>query len=118
MVRPIGFTHYVIKLLKALGHGFKQMNTLKDKTEGVYIVTTEYGTYYIIDLDNRKGKRVPAENRNELRADNNWFHIHSIDVCEVGHEMFLKCRGIASDDFYTWRRSTIVTSIYALEGRH
>lgn len=91
------------------------MNTLEDKTEGVYKVETQHGTHYIIDLDNRKGKRVPATDRNEMRADNDWFHIQSIDICEVGHEMFLKCSGIATDDWYTWRRSTVVTLIEALK---
>ena len=78
--------------------------------KGTYKVMTSYGTYYIIDMNDRRGKRIPAEGRGKLEADNDWFAIYSIQ-CEVGKPMRFECRGIDPNDWYTWRISTTVTSI-------
>lgn len=82
--------------------------TIDDR--GLYHVETAHGTYYVIDLDNMRGMRVPAEGRNEMRADNDWFFLNDIK-CNVGQPMFMLCSGIAQDDIYTWRLSTEVSSI-------
>jgi hypothetical protein len=84
--------------------------------DGIYKVTTEHGTYYILDFDNGKGKRVPAEGRNALRADNDWFKLYRVRDFKIGEPMHLEVRGIADDDWYTWRRTTIVSSIEKIEG--
>jgi len=87
------------------------IKTLNGLTEGVYKVTTSHGTHYIIDLDNNKGKRVPAADRNEMEADNDWFRIGAIETFEVGEPMYMHVRGITISDWYTWRRTTDVTLI-------
>jgi hypothetical protein len=90
------------------------MQSLSMTDGGVWTVMTSHGTYYIVDLDNRRAMRVPAEGRGALVADRMWFHINQIE-CTVGQRMRLSCRGISAIDWYTWRLSTDVTSITACE---
>lgn len=96
--------------IKQITLGVK-MNRLTGKEEGTYKITTSHGTYYIFDMDNRKAMRVPAEGRNEMRSDNDWFVVKNFDHIEVGYSTYWQCRGIASDDWYTWRQTTEVVSI-------
>ena len=90
-------------------------NKITSKDTGKYRVTTSHGTYYVLDLDNGLGMRVPAEGRGELAADNKWFRIQRILACTVGEPMDLYCLGIAGDDWYTWRRSTEIVAIEEIE---
>ena len=87
------------------------MNKLTGEENGKYKITTSHGTYYIFDMDNSKAMRVPAEGRNEMRADGDWFVVKTFDQIEVGYSINWQCRGIASDDWYTWRQTTNVVSI-------
>lgn len=87
------------------------MITELNEAAGLYRVTTEHGTQYIIDLTKGRGKRIPAPNRNPLRADNKWFKILWVRSCRVGEPMYMQCHGIASEDYYTWRETTTVTKI-------
>lgn len=87
------------------------MNKLTVEEEGKYKITTSHGTYYIFDVDNRKAMRVPAEGRNEMRADNDWFVVKNFNQIEVGKPVHWMCKGIAINDWYTWRQTTDVVSI-------
>ena len=100
-----------------------EVQTLDGTRSGVWQVYTET-SMYIIDLDQMRGMRVPGEGLgavddklvivSDLRADNEWFMIRSI-VCRVGEYMDLNVLGLRSDDWYTWRRSTIVRSIKRMD---
>lgn len=93
-------------------------HALKELTgdeKGKYKITTSHGTHYIFDMDNHKAMRVPAEGRNAMRADNDWFIVQSFDAIEAGKPIHWYCRGIALADWYTWRRTTDVTSIEKYE---
>ena len=83
---------------------------ITSKDHGMYRVSTSHGTYYVLDMTEMLGKRVPAEGRGRLVADNQWFSIRSIR-CKVGSPMRLECSGLSQDDWYTWRQSTSVVSI-------
>ena len=85
---------------------------ITSKDRGMYRINTSHGTYYVLDLTNihMLGKRIPAEGRGRLVADNEWFRIRSLK-CKVGERMHLECTGLTDDDWYTWRRSTDVVSI-------
>ena len=91
------------------------MESLLMNDGGLWTVTTAHGTYYIVDLDERRAMRVPAEGRGALEADGEWFHINGIE-CTVGQRMRLSCRGMSMGDWYTWRLSTEVSSITARDG--
>lgn len=87
------------------------MFKLEPTDKGLYKVYTSHGTYYEIDLDKMEARRVPAADRNELRADGDWFQILGMDNVEVGRPIYFACRGIARGDWYTWRKTTEVVSI-------
>ena len=94
-------------------------NELNEITErsGQYKVTTEHGTHYIFDFtgDIWKAKRVPAQGRNELRADNDWFRLRGFDLIKVGNPIEMNVLGLRNDDWYTWRATTDVTKIEKIE---
>jgi hypothetical protein len=82
-------------------------------------VTTEHGTYYLIDLEKGRAKRVKGDGRNDMYGDNEWFefstiHSYSRDTqthgsdIEVGKDMYFLLRGPRE---YDWRISTEVVSI-------
>ena len=80
--------------------------------------TTEHGTYYLIDRDNNRAKRIKGEGRNSMYHDDEWWdfkYVEAIDrndkfVCgdiRVGAAMlFVTGRGM-----YDWRISTTVVSL-------
>ena len=87
------------------------MSILNTASTGLYKVVTLSGSIYLIDLDTRKGKRLPAAGASSLVADGDWFTIKTIDPFELGEPMHLECRGLTSSDWYTWRRTTPVIKI-------
>lgn len=89
--------------------------TLEGVTYGLWLVTTE-NSQYLLDLDKMKGKRLPGsgENVNSLRADGKWFLIKNV-YCEVGPCMTILCAGIAKEDVYTIRQTTLVRKIEKVE---
>lgn len=91
------------------------MTTLNNATSGTYIVRTEASSY-LLDLDAKKGLRIPGQDAAELRRDNQWFLVHKVMDCTVGNPMVLLCSEINErSDVFTTRRSTIVTKIEAKE---
>lgn len=82
-------------------------------------VTTSHGTYYVIDMENHKAKRVKGEGRNEMYGDSDWFQFNSVNAydyetqknigpIQVGYPMFFT---LHRHDRYDWRSSTTVVSI-------
>lgn len=82
-------------------------------------VTTEHGTYYLIDRERGRAKRVKGEERNDMYGDSEWFEfatVHSYvretyehgDDIEIGKDMYFLLTGPRD---YDWRISTEVVSI-------
>ena len=86
--------------------------------------TTEHGTYYIIDMENSRAKRVPAADRNSMLSDNTWFHFvgltsfnretqeHSLKPLQIGHSLYFL---VSTRERYDWRISTDIVSIEEIE---
>ena len=80
--------------------------------------TTNHGTYYLIDMEKYRAKRVRGKGRNEMSSDENWFVFASIaafpnngiepEPIEVGRSIHFN---VVNDPIYDWRLSTRVTSI-------
>ena len=80
--------------------------------------TTSHGTYYIIDTENRRAKRVRAEGRGEMYGDAEWFDYQRLTTwpdsnagkseVEVGKAILFTLSG---HRFYDWRTTTKVVSI-------
>lgn len=94
-----------------------ELNEITDFTKGKYKVTTSHGTYYTFEFDEfgANAKRSPADGRNPLQADNDWFRVIGVDTIKVGIPISMNVRGIKNDDWYTWRNTTSVASIEKLE---
>ncbi len=94
-----------------------ELNEITDFKSGKYKVTTSHGTYYIFEFSEEKNiaMRVPAEGRNPLQADNDWFRVNGLDAIKVGLPINMNVRGIRNDDWYTWRSTTDVVKIEKLE---
>lgn len=83
--------------------------------------TTEYGTYYIIDLNIGKAKRVKGEGRNDMYRDGEWFQFSWLDGIDFENNCYTKTNeieigkgiffNIINHPQYTWRTTTAVTSI-------
>lgn len=80
-------------------------------------VTTRHGTYYVVDQENKRAKRIKAENRGEMHNDGEWFYYTSLTALhnsepggeiEVGKPMHFILTG---HRFYDWRTSTQIVSI-------
>lgn len=56
--------------------------SIDDEAEGVWMVTTETGSRYTVDLDARTIRRNPGAG--ELRADGESLPLHQVVTCEVG----------------------------------
>jgi hypothetical protein len=84
-------------------------------------VTTSHGTYYIVDQETRRAKRIKAENRGDMYNDGEWFHYVSLTALhngkaygeiEVGKPMHFILTG---HNMYDWRTSTKIVSIEEYE---
>jgi hypothetical protein len=82
-------------------------------------VTTQHGTYYLIDMENKRAKRVRGESPNKMLSDGEWFQFFLVEAfdrdtlehegdIEVGKSMYFWLRGLRD---YDWRISTDVVSI-------
>ena len=82
-------------------------------------VTTQNGTYYLVDMENQCAKRVRGQSRNEMRSDGEWFQFFLVEAfdrntleregsIEIGKSMYFWLRGLRE---YDWRISTDVVSI-------
>lgn len=85
-------------------------------------VTTSHGTYYIIDHENNRAKRVRAEGRGHMYDDDEWFDYQYVSAwddgveqgdVEVGKAMLFVLSG---QRYYDWRTTTRVTSIEDYDG--
>lgn len=85
-------------------------------------VTTEHGTFYLIDMDRQIAKRVKGEGRNKMYHDGEWWDFYDVFAYDrvekkrlgdisVGHDMFFK----TGHGMYDWRISTSVVSIEEIE---
>lgn len=85
--------------------------------------TTNHGTYYLIDRENGRAKRIKAEGRNDMHGDGEWFEFLTVcsyvqetgeqgDDIEIGKDMYFLLRG---PRHYDWRISTKVVSIEEVE---
>lgn len=92
------------------------------QTRGLMLLkaTTMHGTYYIIDTENKKAKRIKAENRQKMHGDNTWFSYSILTAydresnsvlesdIEVGKSMYFMLTGPRD---YDWRISTNIMSL-------
>jgi len=81
--------------------------------------TTQHGTYYLIDDENGRAKRVRGEFRNKMYGDSEWFDFigyHPVDRSnwthgesgiEIGKAIFF----YLPRPFGDWRASTNVVSV-------
>lgn len=85
-------------------------------------VTTSHGTYYIVDHENNRAKRVRAEGRGHMYDDDEWFEYASVTAwengeaegdVEVGKAMLFILTG---ERIYDWRTTTKVVSIEDYDG--
>ena len=80
--------------------------------------TTSHGTYYIIDTENKRAKRVRAEGRGYMYDDGEWFDYEYLTTwqnnesgeseIEIGKSILFVLNG---HTVYDWRTTTKVTSI-------
>lgn len=87
------------------------MKNLDEIITGKYKVTTQHGTYYIVDLDNKQFKRVKADGRNELNGDNDWVPFIADSGINVGEPMFFEMFPSRRTGGDSWRMTTLVSSI-------
>lgn len=90
------------------------MDTLKDLNSGRYLVSTESGSEYVIDLDRKTMLRLPAMDMSvdrSLRRDGQEIHVVALEECSVGRPMCLIVNLRLPGVVATTRRSTEVQSI-------
>lgn len=84
--------------------------------------TTSHGTYYIVDEENYRAKRVKAEGRGNMYGDGEWFQYSSVNAMtsegpdgniEVGKSMGFILTGPRN---YDWITTTPVVSIEEYDG--
>ena len=83
--------------------------------------TTQHGTYYLIDLNEGKAKRVKGEGRNDMYRDGEWFQFSWLDSIDFDNERYTKTNqieigkgiyfNVINHPNYTWRSTTRVVSI-------
>ena len=84
-------------------------------------VTTQHGTYYLIDLYEGKAMRVKSEGRNDMYRDGEWFQFSWLDAIdfdegkhmnthqiEIGKGIYFN---VINHSHYDWRSTTRVVSI-------
>lgn len=85
--------------------------------------TTSHGTYYIIDTENKRAKRLRADGRGYMYGDGEWFdyqYLHTWDKgesggseIEIGKSIMFILNG---HTVYDWRTTTKVTAIEEYHG--
>jgi hypothetical protein len=86
-------------------------------------ITTNSGTYYILDEDHRCARRIKGEGRNEMLGDGEWFYYSSMGAWDkeenrivsppvIGMPMFFNLIGLRN---YDWRMTTTVRNIEEVE---
>jgi hypothetical protein len=80
--------------------------------------TTSHGTYYIIDTESRRAKRVRAEDRGDMYGDGEWFDYQYLTTWHDGNagESEVKVGKsilfiLSGHTVYDWRTTTKVVSI-------
>ena len=82
-------------------------------------ITTNNGTYYLIDEDNHRAMRVKGEGRSEMSLDGEWFYYNSMGAWDnkenkivsppvIGMRIFFNLTGPRQ---YDWRMTTTVKNI-------
>ena len=88
---------------------------LKDNETGRWKVTTESGTVYLVNLDQRTLRRQHASGGNDLRKDASVVRLIGVLDCRVGESAAFVLAGVSDDpDVVTTRQTTPVTSILRL----
>lgn len=82
---------------------------------GTYKITTEHGTYYLVDFDSKKFKRVRAQGRNPLKRDGEWIPFISVSEILIGDGMHFIMPPTSASGGDTWRQTTQVSSIEKVE---
>lgn len=84
--------------------------------------TTSHGTYYLIDFEMGRAVRVPAEGRNAMHSDGDWFPFFSVSSYDPESREFSETltEGLClyfqtRERMYDWRISTRVVSIEEVE---
>jgi len=93
------------------------MESLDGVSEGCYIVKTESGSVYEVDLDNRTLSRLPndhAADPNPLRRDRDRVRLLAVENCRVGQRGVFLIDLQLRDVVFTKRRSTAVQGVEAL----
>lgn len=85
--------------------------------------TTSHRTYYLIDEENHRAKRVRAEGRGQMHGDGEWFDYEYLTTwqnresgeseVEVGKSIMFILNG---HTVYDWRITTPVVSIEEYDG--
>lgn len=92
------------------------IQSLHEVLGGTYIITTQSGSNYLIDLDKMRARRFNPERSFKLRKDGSWFNLYEY-FCQVGASMVLITGEIADDpDVITTRLSTPVKEIVEFIG--
>ena len=89
-------------------------------------VTTSHGTYYIIDLNDGKAKRIKGDGRNDMYRDGEWFQFSWLDAIDFDNDRYAKTNkieigkgiyfNVINHPHYTWRSTTRVVSIDEYDG--
>ncbi|WP_158253367.1 hypothetical protein [Cryobacterium sp. N19] len=97
------------------GNRMPTLESLMDTATGIYLVSTRSGSRYMIDLNEMKMSRVPAEtDPNDdlaMRRDGETVDLLSVDECTVGRPMRLVLDLHVEGVVVTSRQTTTVDSI-------
>ncbi|TFC16541.1 hypothetical protein [Cryobacterium glucosi] len=90
------------------------MDLLTDDATGQFVVATESGSRYVLDLDRRVLRRAPGpvfQELRRLRRDGESIDLIEIVECRIGHRMVLRIDLNAPGVLVTTRISTAVVRI-------
>lgn len=88
--------------------------------------TTEHGTYYLIDQENFRAKRVKGKDRNDIYGTDDWFHYvfaapfnwdtHMIEDNDltIGKGIYFKVSGV----YFNMPEYIISTDVVSIEEYH
>ncbi|WP_139415610.1 hypothetical protein [Agromyces laixinhei] len=92
---------------------FGDLLTLNSLTSGVYVVTTETGSVYTVDLDQMlvTRHRDEPDEYHELRRDEQPVTLLKLVDCRLGHDMRLLIDLRVDGVLHTTRATTVVVRI-------